>query len=156
MQRLAQSNLADARRRLQVARDVFQEEAYHFSVRLCQEAVELALKAALRYVNVDPPKWHDVGEILLQNAHKFPDWFRRDLKRLAAVSKELRGERELSMYGDEERGMPAEELYGEKEAIEAVQGAEQVLAACEKLIMEEEIEAAPEGEITPEEGADAA
>lgn len=32
----------------------------------------LALKGMLRYVGVEPPKWHDVGGILVEHAERFP------------------------------------------------------------------------------------
>jgi len=64
MQELARSYLQDAEMRLDVAREALNKEAYHFCVRMSQEAVELALKGALRWGNIEPPRWHDVGLIL--------------------------------------------------------------------------------------------
>ncbi|WP_157633604.1 HEPN domain-containing protein [Thioflavicoccus mobilis] len=42
-------------------------------MRKTQELVELALKAMLREVGVDPPTWHDVGPILTKQAGRFPE-----------------------------------------------------------------------------------
>lgn len=41
--------------------------------------VELALKGMLRYVCVDPPKWHDVGGIPLVHAALLPADLQRRL-----------------------------------------------------------------------------
>jgi HEPN domain-containing protein len=40
-------------------------------MRQSQEAVELSLKAALRVAGIEPPKWRDVGPILMQNRDRF-------------------------------------------------------------------------------------
>ncbi len=69
-------------------------------VREAQEAVELAAKAILRRSGVDPPKWHDVGGIIMEQSERFAPEHAADLERLAAISKRLRKERELSFYGD--------------------------------------------------------
>ncbi len=98
------------------------------------KAVELALKAALRLVGIEPPKIHDVGPILVQNSEKFPDFFREKIPELAAVSRWLRREREPSMYGDEELGIPPTKLYTEPYARKAYESAIMVLTEVEKLL----------------------
>lgn len=40
-------------------------------VRRSQEAVELALKAALRWAGLEVPRVHDVGPLLIQHADRF-------------------------------------------------------------------------------------
>ena len=40
-------------------------------VREAQEIVELALKGLLRQVGIEPPRWHDVGELLRDIARAF-------------------------------------------------------------------------------------
>jgi HEPN domain-containing protein len=69
-------------------------------VREAQGFVGLALKAMLRAVGVDRPKWHDVGPVLLEQAELFPEATRTSLLELARVSKWLRKEREFSFYSD--------------------------------------------------------
>jgi HEPN domain-containing protein len=69
-------------------------------VREAQELVELALKALLRLVGVEPPRHHDVGGLLLEHAARFPAGLRERLPRAAEISKSLRRERELAFYGD--------------------------------------------------------
>jgi HEPN domain-containing protein len=97
---LAQSYLAKARARRRVLVVLAEEQAWSDVVREAQELVELALKAALRIVGIDPPKWHDVGPILVDRATVFPDPFASEIPRLAEISRWLRRERELSFYGD--------------------------------------------------------
>ena len=69
-------------------------------MREAQEAVELALKAMLRQVGIEPPKWHDVGEILVEHQDRLPASVADHVDRLAAILAWLRKEREPSMYGD--------------------------------------------------------
>jgi HEPN domain-containing protein len=105
-------------------------------VRQCQEAVELSLKAALRLVGVEPPKWHDPGPVLRRERNRFPEWFREHMDEFASISRSLRKERELAMYGDEEAGIPAEELYTRYDAEQALNMAKKVLEHVEKLLQE--------------------
>ena len=74
--------------------------AFSDVVRESQEVVELALKGMLRWVGIDPPKIHDVGNLLLQVAERFEGVSRQELTALAEASKELRKEREFSFHGD--------------------------------------------------------
>lgn len=97
---LAQSYLRKARKRLRVLEVLLEESAYSDVVREAQELVELALKGMLRQVGVEPPKWHDVGGMLIEHRPRFPDTIAPDVDRLAAVSGWLRKERELAFYGD--------------------------------------------------------
>lgn len=75
-------------------------EAHSDVVRESQELVELALKGMLRWAGIDPPKIHDVGDLLVQFADRFPNVSSAELAALAEASKELRKEREFSFYGD--------------------------------------------------------
>lgn len=113
-----------------------ERKKYNIVVRLCQEAVELSLKACLRLVNIEPPKFHDVGPILKNNAEKFPQWFREKIDIFASYSRSLRKERELSMYGDEETNTPPELLYSAYDAQLSIRIAEEVLEYAKKLYEE--------------------
>jgi len=117
---MAKSYIRQALERLRHAEEALTAGNYPYVVRQCQEAVELLLKAALRLVGVEPPKWHDVGPILRREAHRFPEWFREKIPWLARISRRLRREREPAMYGDEELGIPPEELYDRDDAVEAL------------------------------------
>lgn len=86
--------------RMAALRVLLDRDAHSDVVRESQEIVELALKGVLRAVGIDPPKWHDVGDLLLEHATRYPVLTHDELKRLAAGSKSLRKEREFSFYGD--------------------------------------------------------
>lgn len=103
--------MEEALRRVRVAEGALAEGAYAYCIRQSQEAVEPALKAALRLVGIEPPKWHDVGPVLLDNRGRFPKWFDERIEEAAATSRWLRREREPSMYGDEESGLPPQTLH---------------------------------------------
>ena len=72
-------------------------ECLSIGIRQSQEAVELSLKALLRIIGIEPPKWHDVGPILVERSKSFPKWFKDLIPELAAISRWLRREREPSM-----------------------------------------------------------
>lgn len=62
---------------------------------------KLALKGMLREIGVEHPKWHDVGELLVAYTERFPASVRLRVSRLVGISKWLREERELALYGDD-------------------------------------------------------
>lgn len=97
---LARSYFLRCRKRRVALDALFGVEAYADIMREAQELVELGLKGLLRSVGIDPPKWHDVGRIMLDNAALFPDELRDALPRMAEISARLRKERELSFYGE--------------------------------------------------------
>lgn len=99
-QSLAQSYVTKARVRLKALAVLRDEGAHSDVVREAQELVELALKGVLRAIGVEPPKFHDVGGLLLSHADKLPATLATRLPRAAEISKRLRKERELSFYGD--------------------------------------------------------
>ena len=128
--------MKQAAERLKHAEEALEGGNYPYVIRQSQEAVELALKAVLRFVGIESPKWHDVGPVLKRNSDRFPQWFREKIPRLASISRRLRREREPSMYGDEETGTPPEELYTREDAEEALQSSKEVYEACAKLLRE--------------------
>jgi HEPN domain-containing protein len=133
---MARSHLRRAAERVRHAEEALTNGNYPYVVRQCQEAVELALRAALRMVGVEPPKWHDVGPVLRRERGRFPAWFQGHMDELVSISRSLRKERELAMYGDEESGIPPEELYTRLDAEYALTNARRVLDLVEKLMEE--------------------
>jgi hypothetical protein len=97
---LAASYLKKVRSRLKVLDVLVADEAWSDVVREAQEAVELSLKAMLRWVGIEPPKVHDVGGHLLAHQQRFPPGIDATLPRLAEISARLRKEREFAFYGD--------------------------------------------------------
>jgi HEPN domain-containing protein len=129
---LAKSYIFKAEKRLKILQVLYEEEDYSDVVREAQEVVELAEKAMLREVGIDPPKWHDVGKILLENAEFFPEEVKPHLPELAKISKRLRKERELAFYGDIDF-IPTEE-YSKEDALLAIKEAEYVVKIAKLLI----------------------
>lgn len=129
---LAKSYIAKAKIRLDVLALLVRKEAFSDVVRGAQEAVELALKGMLRHQGIEPPKWHDVSEFLVENATRFPEGIQAAIPRLTSASKWLRKERELAFYGDIDF-VPTEE-YGLAEAQRAIDDATFVVAIAEQLL----------------------
>ena len=131
---MAVGHLRQAEIRLQTARFAREHGHWPFAVRQAQECVELALKAALNVVGLDPPKWHDVGVVLQQERRRFPEWFTKDVDLMAYRSRKLADDRERSMYGSTELGLPAHEIFGELDAREAVTAADETFASVKRLV----------------------
>jgi len=110
------------------------KQAWNMVVRRSQEVVELALKAALIWAQIEVPRIHDVGPLLKQYADRYPEPFRSRIHQLASISRMLRAEREIIFYGDEQSGVPPESLYTPEDAKEALLKAHEVLSACQDLI----------------------
>ena len=127
---LARSYFEKARKRLRALQTLFDEEAYSDVVREAQELVELALKGALRFVGVEPPKQHDVGQLLLQYRGRLPAAVAAAAERLAAISRRLRREREFAFYGDEDF-IPTEEYTREAAALDDAGGG--AAHACQEV-----------------------
>ena len=123
-------------RGLRTARNTIREVTLAYCIRQSQEAVELSLKAALRLAGIKPPKCRDVGPILVEKASAYPEWFRKLIPSLTATSRWLRREREPSMYGDEELGLPPSKLYTEPYAKRALEEAETAYKSVAKLLEE--------------------
>lgn len=124
----------EARDRLRHARIANSDGSFAFAFRLSQESVELALKAVLLMAGVDPPKWHDVGEIFVRSAAKLRGLEAATARELARISSELRQDRERAMYGDDVQKLPPQRLFDAAAAADALVGAEKVMAVCERLM----------------------
>ena len=97
---LAKSYLDKAHIRLKILTLLLDENDYSDVVREAQEIVELTPKAMLRQIGIEPPKWHDVGPLILEYRARFPDEVSAQAERLAGISAWLRKEREFAFYGD--------------------------------------------------------
>jgi HEPN domain-containing protein len=129
---LAQSYIKKATDRLDILDLLLKKAAYSDVMREAQEIVELATKGMLRAVGIEPPKFHDVGDLLLEHTDKYPDDISKHVEKIASISKRLRKERELSFYGDIDF-IPTEE-YTITDAQEATEGADFIVAIAKKLI----------------------
>lgn len=129
---LSRAYLAKARLRLEVLQLLANREGWSDLVREAQELVELACKAMLRHVGIDPPRLHDVGPVLLAEQQRFRAHLRERIQSLADDSQWLRAQRELAFYGDVE-WIPTER-YGPVDGARALAAAEAALELATMLI----------------------
>lgn len=91
-------------RRAQVRRRVldllFDAGEYADVVREAQELIELAMKGMLRWAGIDPPRWHDVGTVLIEHRERLPAAMLPSLEAIVRASARLRKEREAAFYGE--------------------------------------------------------
>jgi len=99
---LARDYIVRASARLRALDVLFEAESWADVVRESQEIVELALKALLRRVGIDPPRIHDVSDVLEAEAHRLPESLRKEMGTLTRISRDLRRDRELAFYGAED------------------------------------------------------
>jgi len=107
--------------RLRAVDVLFEAASWADVVRESQEVVELALKGLLRHFAVEAPRIHDVSEVLLAQRERLPAAMQPELERLAAISRELRRDRELAFYGAEDLTPSA--FYSRADAEKARDGA---------------------------------
>src|ERR1700741_1999841 len=88
--------------RLRALDVLYQAQSWADVVRASQEIVELALKGLLRAHGIEPPRVHDVSGVLLAEKDRLPAKLHAELPRLAAISRDLRRDRELAVYGAED------------------------------------------------------
>ncbi|MEO0276378.1 MAG: HEPN domain-containing protein [candidate division WOR-3 bacterium] len=128
---LAFEYLNRCKKRLEALKVLYKEKSYADVVRESQEIVELCGKGILRCAGIDPPKWHDVGDLIIELSQKYYK-FEKKFKKYAEISGWLRKERELAFYGDIDF-IPSER-YGRKEAKKALKGAEFSISLLEKFL----------------------
>ncbi len=120
---------------LEAAEAAFERRRYALVVSLSQQACELALKAALRFVGIDPPRQHDVGELLAARARRFPRWFGGEMVFLRESSELLARLREPATYGSPSGDRAPAELFSDPAiASEALERARRVCALATRLI----------------------
>ncbi len=85
----------------------------------------------LRAIGVDPPRWHDVGGMLIDHRDKLPPAVAADVETLAAISLRLRRDREAAFCGDID--LIPERVFDREAAQRAIEGAERVLRAVEEF-----------------------
>jgi HEPN domain-containing protein len=124
--KLAEDYLNRAELRLTALDTLYQVRAWADVVRESQEAVELALKALLRFFGIEMPRVHDVSEILKANREIFPLFVQKKLEVVCEHSRSLRRDRELAFYGSED--LTPSDFYREKDAKEARKAARETVA----------------------------
>ena len=131
-QDLAADYVRRAEVRLRAIEVLFEAESWADVVRESQEAVELALKGLLRRVGVDAPRIHDVSEVLIAERERLPADLAGRVEELAAVSRELRRDRELAFYGAED--LTPSSFYSRDDGVRAFDGARLVVTAVSPVV----------------------
>ena len=129
---LAKDYVSRATVRLDVVDLLYSSESWADVVRESQEVVELALKGLLRDCGIDPPRVHDVSGLLLAERDRLPVVVRDRVDRLAAVSRDLRRDRDLAFYGAED--LVPSEFYAQGDADRAREGARFVVSAVTSVV----------------------
>lgn len=109
---LAADYVRRARARLKALDVLHAAESWPDVVRESQEVVELTLKALLRSFGIDPPRVHDVSDVLRSERERLPSEL--DLEPLIEASRSLRRDRELAFYGTED--LTPSGFYGRDDA----------------------------------------
>jgi HEPN domain-containing protein len=103
--------------RLRALDTLFEGESWADVVRESQEVVELTLKGLLRLCNVDPPRIHDVSDVLLAERDRLPAVLHAHLDELVSASRNLRRDRELAFYGAAD--LTPSQFYTHEDAVRA-------------------------------------
>ena len=122
---LALDHVRRAEIRLKALDVLYEAASWADVVRESQEVVELALKGLLRACGVEPPRIHDVSDVLFAEKDRLPEALHNELDVLAQISKDLRRDRELAYYGAED--LTPSGFYTRKDADQARDGARRVV-----------------------------
>lgn len=131
---LAADHLRRAEARLRALDVLFESRSWADVVRESQEVVELTLKGLLRASGVEPPRIHDVADVLLAESDRLPKALLPHIERLAGISRALRRDRELAFYGAED--LTPSTFYREADAVLARDGARDVVASVRPHVVD--------------------
>ncbi|OGR13728.1 MAG: hypothetical protein A2341_05860 [Deltaproteobacteria bacterium RIFOXYB12_FULL_58_9] len=112
---------------------LYERRAWADVVRESQEVVELSMKALLRHVNIDAPRIHDVGRVVQDHRNHLPETLRPHADRMAAISKNLRRDREIAFYGSED--LTPSDFYVEEDAAQARADATWLVRTIEAVVL---------------------
>jgi HEPN domain-containing protein len=121
--------------RLRALDVLFAARSWADVVRESQETMELALKGLLRACGIEPPRVHDVSDVLLAERHRLPAPLAPEADRLARHSRTLRRDRELAFYGAED--LTPSDFYSEEDATSARDAARLVVALVKPHVLGE-------------------
>ncbi len=130
---LAADHVRRARARLSALDVLYQARSWADVVRESQEVVELGLKGLLRSVGVDPPRLHDVADVLTAEQDRLPGPVLERLDELARASRSLRRDRELAFYGAED--LTPSDFYRESDASQARAAARLVVETVASCVL---------------------
>jgi len=131
---LAEDYVRRAALRLKAIDVLYSAAGWADVVRESQEVVELALKGLLRACGIEPPRIHDVSEILIAEKDRLPEGVRTELEGLTRISKELRRDRELAFYGAED--LTPSSFYSQTDADQARDGARWTVQVVTPVVLQ--------------------
>jgi HEPN domain-containing protein len=132
--RIARDYLEQARRI--AIKALLDARAYPAVVRESQDVVELVLRGALRLVGVEPPKRHDIHDVVQRYLERFPAEWRAAIDELSGALTQLAQDRSPAFYGNEAEDIPASELFDEADAERAIAIADCLLDLYARLLGE--------------------
>ena len=136
MKGFARDYLARAKERIMDASSALSRKSYPEVIRYSQEATELSLKASLRFVGVEYPKVHDVGDVLTACREKFPPWFASEVPAMSKFSRVMAEKRSAALYGVEASGKTPGEIFNDpEEAEEALKEARRIHELSRRMIL---------------------
>ncbi len=124
--------LDESKFRLETAKLALDKKRYNSVVRESQLAVELSLKAFLLRWNFIVPKTHEISNDILDSKDLFSKEAQKEILNIVKISKKLRREYEISLYGDKDSGKSLSDLYTKIQAEEYLSDAKKVYFLCEK------------------------
>jgi len=133
---LARDYVHRATVRLRMLDMLFDAESWADVVREAQEIVELGLKGLLRSRGIQPPRIHDVSDVLVAEKARLPGGLRTELDTLVEASRQLRRDRELAFYGAED--LTPSGFYSREDAERARSSARQVVGLVRPHVLEPE------------------
>lgn len=133
---LARDYVHRASIRLRMLDMLFDAESWADVVREAQEVVELGLKGLLRSRGIQPPRIHDVSDVLLAEQARLPEGLLTELDTLVEASRQLRRDRELAFYGAED--LTPSGFYSREDAERARTSARDVVGLVRPHVLEPE------------------
>lgn len=130
---LARDYVRRAEVRLRALDVLFEAESWADVVRESQEVVELALKGLLRAHGVDPPRVHDVSDVIQAERKRLPAALDPEIESLVDASRQLRRDRELAFYGAED--LTPSGFYERKDAERARTSARHVVTTVRPHVL---------------------
>ena len=119
--------------RLRALDVLYEAESWADVVRESQEIVELTLKGLLRACGVEPPRTHDVSDVLLAERERLPASIEAEVAALAEASRQLRRDRELAFYGAED--LTPSGFYTREDADRARASARKTIGVVEPFVI---------------------
>ncbi|MEM2925794.1 MAG: HEPN domain-containing protein [Methanocellales archaeon] len=88
----------------------------------------------LRYLAIEYPKEHDVGDALIEVREKVPDYLKEKIPVMRELLYELARVREPAMYGYEREGIPASKAFGREYANEKLKAVKEIVEYSSRFI----------------------